>query len=91
MPGTLCPGLTRRDERARESEVVKGRRQRGKRVLLEDARRYDSDSLGSSANWRARGSLEGEEMDDIEERECRRVRERERKRTKEERKRVKTE
>ena len=25
MPGTLRPGLTRRDERARESEVVKGR------------------------------------------------------------------
>ena len=53
---------------------------------MEDARRYDSDSLGSSVNWRARESLEGEEMDDIEERECRRVREREGKRTKEERK-----
>ena len=39
MPGTLRPGLTRRDERARESEVIKGRRQRGKRALLEDARR----------------------------------------------------
>ena len=57
MPGTLRPGLTRRDARARESKVVKGRRQRGKRALLEDARRYDSDSLGSSAVWRARKSF----------------------------------
>ena len=29
MPGTLRPGLTRRYERARESEVVKGHRKRG--------------------------------------------------------------
>ena len=49
MPGTLHPGLTRRNERARESEVIKGRRKQGKRVLLEDVRRYDSDLLGSSA------------------------------------------
>ena len=39
MPGILRPGLTRGNERARESEVVKGRRQRGKRALLEDTRR----------------------------------------------------
>ena len=39
MPGTLRPGLTRRYERARESEVVKGHRKRGERALLEDVRR----------------------------------------------------
>ena len=61
MPGTLRPGLTRGKERARESEVIKGRRKRGKPALLEDARRYDSDSLGSSVVWRAWESLEGEE------------------------------
>ena len=39
MPGTLRPGLTRRYERVRESKVVRGRRKRGERALLEDARR----------------------------------------------------
>ena len=63
-------------ERARESEVVKGRQKQGKRVLLENTHRYDSDSLGSSMVWRARESLEGEEMNVIGESECRRVRER---------------
>ena len=76
MPGTLHPGLTRRYERARESEVVNGHQKRGKRALLEDAHRYDSDSLGLSTVWRARESLEGEEMNVIGKRECRRVRER---------------
>ena len=61
MPGTLCPGLTKGNERVRESEVVKGRRKREERAPLEDARRYDGDLLGSSAVWRARESLEGEE------------------------------
>ena len=60
MPGTLRPGLTRGNERARENEVVKSRRKREERALLEDAHRYDSDSFGSSAAWRARESLEGE-------------------------------
>ena len=65
MPGTLRPGLTRGNERARESEVIKSRRKREEPALLKDARRYDSDSSGSSANWRARESLEGEEVDVI--------------------------
>ena len=57
MPGTLRPGLTRKNKRVRESEVVKGRRRREKRALLEDVRRYNSDSLGSSVVWRARESF----------------------------------
>ena len=39
MPGTLRPGLTRENEKAREGEVVKSHRKREEPALLEDARR----------------------------------------------------
>ena len=73
MPGTLRPGLTRGNERVRESEVVKGHQKREERALLEDVCRYDSDLLGSSMVWRARELFGGGKTSIIGDHECRRV------------------